>query len=643
VLLSCILLTIAVIGGALLTFLYEGPSTLALRLCIGACTGLALAATFGFLLSHRLGLTLQCDAFAFGLLLLPVLLLLRRSIRRRLQEEVRSALKQLRDVTVLGSIVFYVALAVVLGLAFGQNMVERPSGIYTADPNNLGDLPFHLHVVSSLAYGGNIPVSDPNFAGVRLTYPVLADFLTAMLVRAGAPMAAAMWLQNMVLVLAFAGLLHHWTRALTGDRLAALLTPLLVVFSGGLGWWLLMQDLRQSDGGLITLLGNLPRDYTIENSSIFRWGNSFTTLLLPERSFLFGLPLAVLVFYQWWAAIRVANGEGAQEGGKISAITHMLAAGICAGLLPLIHTHGFVVALGTGACLALVFRSLWRGWLIFFISGLLTGLPAMLWLSHGSAVDSSKFIAWQPGWDHAGYDPVWFWFVNTGFFIPLLLAAIFWRRSRYAAPRSVALFCAPFLIWFVVPNLLKLSPWIWDNIKFLFYWYVGSAPLVAFFLARLWRERSQQRWLAAGLAVTLTLAGALDVLRVITHATELEEFTRDGIQMARLINLVAPPRALLLHAPDWSSPAYLTGTRSLAGYTGWLWSRGLDSSRRETDIYRIYAGGPLAESLMKEYHVDYVLIGPTEVERGANRAFWAGCSRLANIGQYQLYKADCDK
>ena len=642
-LLSCILLIVAVVGGTLLTFLYEGHTTLTVRLCMGACTGLALLAGLGFVLSQSFGLTTKALVLSAGVLLLPALFLIRARVRQEMREEFRSALEQRRDGNILWSICFYVILTVVLALAFGQNMVEKPSGIYTGDPNNLGDLPFHLHVISSLVYGHNIPVYDPNFAGVRFTYPVLADFLTAMLVQAGAPMAAAMWLQNMVLVLAFAGLLHHWARALTGDRLAAVITPLLVLFSGGLGWWLLMQDLREGEGGLITLLSHLPREYTIENSTIFRWGNSFTTLLLPERSFLFGLPLAVFVFYQWWAAIQPSGGDQVQGGEKTSAARRMLAAGICAGLLPLIHTHGFVVVLGTGACLALLFRALWRGWLIFFISGLLTGLPGMLWLSHGSAVDSSKFIAWLPGWDHAGYNPVWFWFVNTGFFIPLLLAAVFWRRSGYAAPRAAALFCAPFLLWFIIPNLLKLSPWIWDNIKFLFYWYVASAPLVALFLARLWRERSRRRWIAAGLAASLTLAGALDVLRVITNASESQEFTRDGIQMARLINLLPPPRKLVLHAPDWDSPAYLTGASSLAGFSGWLWSRGLDSSRRETDIYRIYAGGPIAEALVKEHHIDFVLIGPSELARGANLTFWAGCFRLAHIGEYQLYKADCEK
>jgi hypothetical protein len=623
---------------------------------MGICTGVALMASFGFALSSFLGLTVKSVTLSAGLAFLPALLLLKTQYRSQIREEVRSALQKTKARKFLWLVALYAGIALVLGLVFAENMLERPDGIYTGVQNNLGDLPFHLQVISSFVYAHNIPVEDPAYAGVRFTYPVLADFLTAMLVRAGASIASAMWLQGMALALAFIGLLHHWTRALTGSRLAAVIAPLLVIFSGGLGWWLLMQDLRVSNGGIIMLLGHLPRDYTIMNSSIFRWGNSLTTLLLPQRSFLFGLPLAVCIFYQWWAAIQSSAANSTQgkqtsqaqkplasDAAETSPVRRMLAAGICAGLLPLIHTHGFLVVVGAGASLALLFRSLWRGWLIFFIAAALIAFPEILWLAHNSPIRAKEFIGWQTGWDRGGLNPVWFWFVNTGFFIPLLLAAIFWPRPGFTVSRRLALFYAPFSLCFIIPNLLKLSPWIWDNIKFLFYWYVASVPLVAYLLARLWEQRSRPRWLAAGLLATLTFSGALDIIHVVTHASEFQEFTRDGIEMASLINLLAPPRAVVLHAPVWNSPAYLTGRRSLLGYSGWIWSRGLDTSQREADINKMYSGSPGAGALLASYHVDYVLIGPSEWELPANQAFWAGCSRLAQIGAYQLYKADCGK
>jgi hypothetical protein len=643
VILACILLTVAIAGGTLLTYFYQEQSAISLRLCIGACTGLALLATFGFLLSSLLGLTASSIAISEGLLALPLLLVLKARYREKIRQEIGLAIQHSKNRKALYFALIYAGIALVLGLVFARNMFERADGIYTAVLNNLGDLPFHLQVISSFVYGHNIPVEDPTYAGVRFTYPILADFLTAMLAPGGGSFAAAMWLQGMVLTLALIGLMHHWTRALTGSRLAALLAPLLVIFSGGLGWWTLMQDLRNSDGGLITLLGRLPRDYSITNGTIFEWGNSVTTLLLPERSFVFGLPLAIFIFYQWWAAIHngTQSSQTDQQSVSNSNQRGMLAAGICAGLLPLIHTHGFVVVVGAGACLALLFRPLSKQWIIFFVAAFVVAFLELIWLFHDSAVHTAKFIAWEPGWDHDGHNAVWFWFVNTGFFILLLLAALLWRGPEYEIPRRLRIFYAPFLLWFIVPNLLKLSPWIWDNIKFLFYWYVASAPLVAFLLARLWQQKSRRRWLAAGLFATLTLSGALDILRVITPQTEFQEFTRDGIAMAHLINRVAPPRAVVLHAPGWNSPVFLTGRRSLLGYIGWIWSRGLETTERDRDIRTIYSGAPGTATLLKKYQVDYVLLGPSEKMLPVNQRFWEKCPRLAQIGDYQLFKADC--
>jgi len=50
-LLSSLLLLIAICGGALLTFIYDRQTTFAVRLAIGAPTGLALLATAGFFFS----------------------------------------------------------------------------------------------------------------------------------------------------------------------------------------------------------------------------------------------------------------------------------------------------------------------------------------------------------------------------------------------------------------------------------------------------------------------------------------------------------------------------------------------------------------------------------------------------------------
>ncbi len=58
----------------------------------------------------------------------------------------------------------------------------------------------------------------------------------------------------------------------------------------------------------------------------------------------------------------------------------MIAAGVAAGLLPLVHAHSFVVVMGMAACLALIhIQSRWREWFTFFAVASAIAIPQLLW------------------------------------------------------------------------------------------------------------------------------------------------------------------------------------------------------------------------------------------------------------------------
>jgi hypothetical protein len=675
-LLAILLLIFAIAGGTLLTFLFDRSASRAARLCMGACIGLALMATAGFLLALLFGLGATTIILSALLLLLPLLLLLNDALRAAVLAALRPKPSPAGpSASGIGYLAFYLAIAMLLAMVFSRAAFERPDGIYTGVTNNLGDLPLHLQIINSFTQGQNLPPQDPTYAGVRFAYPFLVDFLTAMLVRAGAGVIFAMWLQNMVLALALVGLLHYWTILLTRNRLAGVIAPLLVLFSGGMGWWLLFYE--PSSEGFFGMLGSLQHDYTIVPNSILRWGNSLTTLFVPQRSILFGLPLAITIFCQWWLAItqqenarasvaepaNAASGQHNLTPAKLAKVRRkaakksaalnlspeppnfylrrMLAAGALAGWLPLIHAHTFLVVMGMAACLVLVFRFTWRSWLYFFAVALVVSVPEILWLANTGGVNTRSYLGWQPGWDHGAHNVFWFWFVNTGLFIPLLLFCLAWRRGTLKLSPRLLKFYAPFLLCFIVPNLVKVAPWIWDNIKVLFLWYVASAPLVAWLLARWWQQRSFIRGLAPAVFLTLILAGGLDVLRIVSEASEYQEFDAQGIAVAGIISAQVPPRAVVLHAPTFNSPVFLTGRRSLLGYPGWMWSRGLNYSERGADIQRIYSGAPEADALLRQYGVDYVLIGPAELASlKVNEQFWSKYAMLSQAGAYRVYQTN---
>src|SRR4029079_1640521 len=187
---------------------------------------------------------------------------------------------------------------------------------------------------------------------------------SAVFVRCGADLRQSMFIENYLLGLAFVGLVHRWAIVMLRDRLAAILTPLIVLLNGGLGWMLLFEKAGSNEGGLFGVLLDLPPSFTVILETTGRWGNAVSALLVPQRGFLMGLPLAVIAFTQWWIATdkrpqQTPAPEKSKKTRKTRQATvwqdqlehtrfplntrRMIAAGVAAGLLPLVHAHSFVV------------------------------------------------------------------------------------------------------------------------------------------------------------------------------------------------------------------------------------------------------------------------------------------------------------
>ena len=666
---SLALALLVTFSGTIATYLYDENASLGARLCAGVCLGLAAFSLVAFIIASLVGLTVPAILISTAICCSPLALLADPATKTRLLQDLQTASNSTRrlflrpDAQSIGYVLFYAVTTVILWKVFDRAVMEDATGISTGLLNNFGDLPFHLSVITSFAYGNNFPPEDPTYAGVRFTYPFLSDFASAIFVRCGASLRDSTFIVSYMLAIAFVGLVHRWALVLLRDRLAAILTPLIVILNGGLGWTLLFEKAWNDPQGLWGVLVSLPPSFTVIPDSVWRWGNSVSTLLVPQRGFLMGLPLAVIAFTQWWLALekesdavkretkRETNrGKNKQrrpvpapqpEVGRFPIRTRrMIAAGVAAGLLPLVHAHSFVVVMGMAGCLALIhIQARWREWFTFFAVASAIAIPQLLWSTLNSAVDASTFFAWHLGWDRGQENPVVFWFKNTGLFIPLIFAAILLRFDGYLVGKRLLLFYLPFTLCFIIPNFVKMAPWIWDNIKVLYYWWLASAPLVALLLAKLWQQGRVRKVIAGLLFVCVTLAGALDVLGIAFRSVKYEVFDATGVQFAEKVKENTAPRSLIIHAPVHNTPVFLTGRRSLMGYPGHIWTHGLEFMQREGEIKRIYLGAPDAMQLLKNYEVDYAVIGPLErVVTPPNEQFFSRFEKVEQVGEYSLYK-----
>lgn len=647
-LISLILLLIVMVGALGLTYLVFDEETMMFRLAAGNIIGCAIFGTALFALTFVFGLTYVSVGAALLISLSPLFLLTDKDRRKRFNSDKAKAFGKLQGGTLarFTGFAFYAFFFIVFCLFFSQTMYTTPAGIFTGGSNNLGDLPYHLGAIFSFTEAGNFPPQNPSFAGAKFTYPFIADLITAATMRLGANVESAFFIQNVAWAFSLLVILERFAVWLTGNKLARRIAPILLFFSGGLGFVWFAKDYWEQGLSLWQFLWNLPRDYTIGEH--FRWGNSMVVLFITQRSLLLGMPLTLLVLGWLWRHFKTDQTENAEAESGSKQFVLPIAFGLIAGTLPLIHLHSLVVLFAVTACLFILQPSKWKHWIAFGAGVCLIAVPELTWSMTGSATRTSEFIGWHFGWDSGKTNVVWFWLKNTGILLPILVAAIYlaWKpeptkddSSPVTRHLSLLLFYIPFAILFLVSNVVKLAPWEWDNIKVLIYWFVGSLPLIALLLAKIWERGKAFRAAAVGLTLVLTMAGALDVFRTMTSVNKIKVFDSDAVRLAEQLKAKTEPNAIFLNAPTYNSAIVLAGRLSFMRYSGHLSSHGINYLPREDEVKKIYQGGPVAEMLMKKNDISYVLISPEErSSMTANEEAFKKFPIVAQSGQYRVYK-----
>jgi len=636
-----------VVAGCGLTYLSGIRLLLEERIAFGAVLGAMAVAAVSFLLSLA-----ARDITAATVLAATALSLVAAagsSFRHRMQ--VRADLAEARDrwlasPRVPGHPWPLAAVMLVCGAwtvhFLHQAYVYTPDGLYAGYVNIWGDWAAHLSFTGSFAYGHNFPPEYPIDPGHRLGYPFMVDFLAANLVPLGSRLTSSLVMTSGLLGLAFPGVLYLAAQRFVSSRAAAALAVFVFLLSGGLGFVYLLGDLGHLGLGALV---HLPREYTLNRDANYnyQWLNPVLAYLVPQRSALFGFSLALIALVILWAAVRSATGW-----------QPFLFAGIVTGVMPVFHVHAYGTVVALSVFWALFSRRI--QWLGFFIPALVIGIPILVWMwppantsvcgsspsVHGYCVEVGwlSYIDWQhdlPIW--FGRDWIWFWIKNTSVFIPLLIAGQILRRW---IPTSYPNWFAPMWLWFVVPNVIVLQPWDWDNTKFFVFWALLGSILVGAVLARMFQRGPGSAIVASGLLVVLGLAGSLDLARASDFSVSAVQFTDGGgLKVADWTRANTSPTALFVVADEHNNPIpTLAGRRVLIGYPGWLWTYGMpDYIQKGEDETLILKGAPAAMDLVRRYGVDYVMIGPQEIPRGASRAYWDQHGKLVyDDGEYAVYR-----
>lgn len=521
---------------------------------------------------------------------------------------------------------------VVLGELFVTHMLFQKGGIYYSGGSTWGDLALHLSLITRFANETHFTWDLPIMYGAKLSYPFLLDFLSGMLYRWGASLQIAVLVPGLLLGLSVVQLLFFTVFRLFKNALAASFTPLLFLVNGGIAalayFW---RDWQASGTSLGAFLSSLTKNYTnMWDDSLF-FSNLVVDYLLPQRGILMGLTLFLLITTLLWHAWH----EEAKKNKLLVGVA------LLGGLLPFAHAHTFFVVLGLLGYLTVVQfmanKSRATPYLVCLLCMATLAIPQITWQISSNFTDS--FSRFQFGWmKPAEENIISFWLRNWGLALPFAFLNI-WTVWRLRRQNNFYLhwYIPLLLLWFIT-NLYIFQPFVYDNMKFMVYAYLAVMVVTSVTLATWFTKNGWGKTLAIACLILLITPGILALVR--------ESYTLWGFadaeerQIAQQFAAIVPSEARVLTSDQHNHfvPA-LTGRRIMMGYRGWLWTYGLNYQSVEQVTSAIYTGSQEAQALIRQYGIEYVVIGPSEKDQyDVNEEFFATLFPLVlETERHQVY------
>ncbi len=498
--------------------------------------------------------------------------------------------------------------------------------------NIWGDWAAHFTMATAMFQRGPF-ISSPLLIGEKFNYPFVADFISAILMHAGLPLQMSFILPSFLLSIFFIFSLYIFFFTIWKSAKMAIISSCIFLLNGGIGFVIFLQDILQSPQPLATLL-HPAHEYTRIDQLGIKWISVIDSMMIPQRAFLLGFPIALLCL----AGIIHAQSI---RSLRYQLLMHFLI-GVLIGTLPIIHTHSFLALFIILGCWSIIdmlthrphWPQVWARWAAVVTGVSIFAFPLLAYYYLGAI--GQHFFTWYPGWLANEYHVPWllFWWRNWG--ITPIVAFVGWillfqsaRHAKYSTHRTLSLtqpltpwLFFPFWLLFVLINLFLFQPFAWDNTKLLVWASVGIAGLATYMLATLWRWGKRAllhgKIFAIGLAgiffFAMTLSGAIDTYRLLLFP--LHSYTMYSATELRLTDWVlhnTPVDSLWLTGNQHNHWLFnLTGRQTIMAYPGWLWTYGYVYWPVERDVRDMYDGEIVGKQLLKKYHVDYVIIGPGE-------------------------------
>ena len=502
-------------------------------------------------------------------------------------------------------------------------LYEKDGALWAGHVNVWGDWALHIGMVNHFATQSPQEwfLHHPVHIQSKFTYSFLTNLISAFFVKIGVPLTVSMLLPSYFYVLFLVSGLYFLAYRITQSTKTAVLSVFLFLFSGGP---LIFYNIYQWFSGI-------PVDVNLQANGFgrveqYEWlsGSVVNALIIPQRAYLLGFTIAI-----WSLVLFLQSISLKGKNDKMFAIV----GGVFAGLLPIAHMHSFIALAIVGFCVfiyALLQRKILTPVLLYGFTASCLGVPLYLMFISGG-IDDAHFFRFDLWWTaNHFFEWVVLWSHIWGAMIPLGIYGIVlaWKEKKKQVGGFV--FLIGFGIIWVLANIFQFQPFAWDNSK-LFYWgYLALSIGSASFMISLFESANKKilnTLFAIFLFILFSLAGMANMglmLRKQYNSFELSSVS--DLKLASWIRSNTDKKSIfVIDFSTHNSPAFMmTGRPIVLGYTGWLWTYGINYHQTEQDVRKIYSGAPEAVELMQKYNVSYVVISYGAIQNlQADQAFFS--------------------
>ncbi|MBL7169612.1 MAG: hypothetical protein ISS48_01165 [Candidatus Aenigmarchaeota archaeon] len=573
-----------------------------------------------FLVSLVFGTLNQISILLSCLILSTIVLLYSIVFRKKLHKNFNKIIKEIKKVRkkdfLKSSFFIYLFITLLWIITFARGLrIDEYDSIRCID-GFCCDAPFHMAITNSFVYKNNFPPKYPLYYETKMVYPFLNDFYSSILIKGGLGLVSSIMIPDILLIYCITSSVYIFFKEVFKKEDKTILISLLIFFFGGIGFMNIISAIFNISMG--------PTQLSLDNKNLinsingvvsypyFNFTEIFTNIFVPQRSYLIGFPLVVLILWIYYKYFE--NIE----------LKHLLVLSIPYGLLPMFHAHSFIfISIMT----AFIFLSdlkrnfriysmfneksfkLIKKWIVFGCIVFILSFPQLLWiLTQNKQPHFFSFVINDAHWK-----------LNNNLKNPLLNGIVFWIRVMgipiLLAPFGYILmdkktrkYFIPIILVFLAMSVVRLQPSFGDNNKLTLYFFMFISMMSGKFLSKLFSWNILSKFIVILLIFMICIHSPFYFRQnlFISRQFIFSSFEREVADW--IIKNTKSNSIFLTEDTSNHLVPSLAGRQVIKGV--YAWNLGLESPEIEHDIKEIYSNGNCR--LIRKYDIDYIYIGSDE-------------------------------